>query len=222
MHIPLPGNLTVPLWEGELETPAEVKSFRSGDGVHASIGAPDQWADGQLMGANWQPPQGGRRYHVLRLAFTLRPRGNARVTGADFCLLLGKQGSLIPRVFDAYPRSQTVEMKDSVTFGIGPKFQIGTGAAELAGAEATFDAGVVTPVVTVEGLQEPSVCWRYQAHDKYPLNGSRLMFAVISLPPEMPFTQAQLRLTVTQRDQLGPIPLGVPYNAQFKLQFKIG
>lgn len=77
-------------------------------------------------------------------------------------------------------------------------------------------------MVIVEGLQEPSLCWRYQAHDKYPLSGSRLMFAVVSLPPEMPFTQAQLRLNVTQQDHLGPIPWGVPYNDQFKLRFQIG
>lgn len=142
MHIPLPAKLPAPLWEGELETPDEVRSFAPQTAIYASIGAPEQWADSQLMGANWQPPQGGRRYHVLRLAFTLRPLGRASVTGADFCLRLGKQGSLIPRVFDAYPRQQTVEMKDSVTFGIGPKFQIGTSTAELASAEATFDAGL--------------------------------------------------------------------------------
>ena len=159
---------------------------------------------------------------MLRLAFTLRPRGRAVVTETDFCLLLGKKSNLVPRVFDAFPRQQTVEVKDSVTFGIGPKFKIGTSEVELASAEATFDAGSVTPVVTVEGLQETNVCWRYQAHDKYPLAGSRLMFAVVSLPPDAGKIPAQLRLNVTQRDELGPIPLGVPYNDQFKLQFTIG
>ena len=222
MHIPLPAAPPPPLWEGELEPPDAAKSFAAGHSPRASIGRPEQWADGQLLGDKWQPALGGRRFHMVRLAFTLRPRGLSVVTEAVFCLSLYPQGQLAPLVFDAYPRRQTVELKDSVTFGIGPAFKIGTSEAELAKAEATFDAGIVLPVVTVEGLQEAEVCWRYRAHAKFPLAGSRLMHAVVSLPPGVPRALAALSLSVTQQDRLGPLPFGVPSNDQHNLRFTIG
>ena len=222
MHIPLPASQPPPLWEGDLESPAAVKAYSSDSGIRASIGAPEQWADGQLMGDKWQPPVGGRRFHVVRLAFTLRPRGRAVVTETQFCLKLDPQGARRGLVSDAFPREQTVEMKDSVQFGLGPSFKIGVTEAELARAEVTFDTGVVVPVVTVEGLQEPELCWRYRAHDKFPLTGSRTMHAVISLPSSLPRALATLSLSVTQQDKLGPISLSVPYNDQQKLRFSIG
>ncbi|NUM43803.1 MAG: hypothetical protein HUU38_03785 [Anaerolineales bacterium] len=223
MHIPLSSNAPLPLWEGDLELPETPKSFRGEDGVRATIGSPEQWADGQLMGDKWHPPVGGRRYHVVRLAFTLRPRGRYTVvTEATFCLHLTAQGTQRAFISDAFPRAQTVELKDSVKFGLGPAFKIGTIEAELASAEVTFDAGVVIPVVTVEGIQEPELCWRYRAHDKFPLTGSRIMHAIVSLPPETPRALATLSLSVVQQDKLGPLPLGVPMNEQAKLQFAIG
>jgi len=126
MHISLPVTPPPALWEGDLEAPAEVKSFAPGTAARASIAPPAQWADGLLMGETWLPPIGGSRFHVVRLAFTVRPRGNTVVEDAAFCLRLHPQGALRPTAFDAFPRTETVERKDNVTFGVGPSFKIGT------------------------------------------------------------------------------------------------
>ena len=83
------------LWEGMLEAPAV--TYRGVDSVSASIGEPFQWADGEMLGDKWKPPVGGNRFYLLQLAFTLSPRGNIKVTSADFCLTLNKQGDKHPR-----------------------------------------------------------------------------------------------------------------------------
>lgn len=80
---------TQPLWEGTLEQRA--LAFRGNETVIASIGEPFQWADGEMLGSNWRPPVGGNRFYLVQLAFTLSPRGNVKVTSAEFCLTLGKQ-----------------------------------------------------------------------------------------------------------------------------------
>ena len=193
---------TKALWEGALEQPA--MTFRGADGVAASIGEPFQWADGEMLGGNWRPPVGGNRFYLLQLAFTLSPRGNIKVTSVDFCLTLGKQGDKKALVFDAFPREQTIATDNSVTLGIGPDFKFGTTDVSLAKAEAKFDLGRVIPVVHVEGLQEPKLCWRYSEHAKYPLMGSRRMAAIVSLPDRMKNALATLELTVNAEGRFGP------------------
>lgn len=208
------------LWEGVLETPAV--TYRGAEGVPASIGEPFQWADGEMLGDKWKPPVGGNRFYLIQLAFTLRPQGKMVVTSADFCLALSAQSGKRPLVFDAFPREQTVELKDSLTLGIGPDFKFGTTEASLAKAEATFDFGSVIPVVSVDGLQEPRLCWRYRAHDKFPLTVSRRMVAIVSLPPEVKNTLATLDLTVNAESRLGPIRVAPPVSEQAKLRWIVG
>ena len=169
MHISSLGE-TKNLWEGTLEAPT--LAYHSADGISASIGEPFQWADGEMLGGNWKAPVGGNRFYLLQLAFTLSPRGNIKVTSADFCLSLSLQGGKRALVFDAYPREQTVAMNDSVTLGIGPDFKFGSTDVSVAKAEATIDVGTVVPVVRVEGLHESRLCWKYSEHTKYPLTGS--------------------------------------------------
>lgn len=147
---------TKALWEGALEQPAV--TFRGAESVLASIGEPFQWADGEMLGGNWKPPVGGNRFYLVQLAFTLSPRGNVKVTSAEFRVTLGKQGDKKAVVFDAFPREQTVATDNSVTLGIGPDFKFGTTDASLAKAETKFDLGRVIPVVHVEGLHEPKLC----------------------------------------------------------------
>ncbi len=211
---------TPSLWEGMLETPAV--SFRSMDSVQASIGAPFQWADGDMLGDKWKPPVGGNRFYLLQLAFTLRPQGTLTVTSADFCITLGSQGENRAVVFDAFPREQTVEMKDALTLGIGPDFKFGANEASLAKAEATLDFGSVVPVVRVEGLHEPRLCWRYSEHAKYPLTGSRRMAAIVCLPPGMKSALATLELTVNAEGKFGPIRVSPPVYEQSKLRWVVG
>ncbi len=106
------------LWEGNLESP--VVTYRTTDGVSASIGEPFQWADGEMMGEKWKPPLGNSRFYLLQLAFTLSPRGNVKVTSADFCLSLNAQGGKRALVFDAYQREQTVKWKNSIALDACP------------------------------------------------------------------------------------------------------
>lgn len=208
------------LWEGMLEAPAV--TYRGADGVVASIGEPFQWADGDMLGNKWKPPVGGNRFYLLQLAFTLSPRGNVKVTSADFCLSLSPQGGIRALVFDAYPREQIVEQNNSVTLGIGPDFKFGTTDVSVAKAEATIDVGTVVPVVRVEGLQEPRLCWRYSEHAKYPLAGSRRMVAIVTLPPEMKTALATLGLTVNAEGRFGPIRVSTPETEQSRLRWVVG
>jgi hypothetical protein len=203
-----------------LETPAV--TYRSMGSVQASIGAPFQWADGDMLGDKWKPPIGGNRFYLLQLAFTLRPQGALTVTSADFCITLGAQGENRAVVFDAFPREQTVEMKDALTLSIGPDFKLGGNEASLAKAEATLDFGSVVPVVRVEGLHEPRLCWRYQMHEKFPLTGSRRMAAIVCLPPGMKFALATLELTVNAEGKFGPIRVSPPVYEQSKLRWVVG
>ncbi|MBK9603814.1 MAG: hypothetical protein IPO36_18550 [Anaerolineales bacterium] len=212
---------TKALWEGALEQPA-LAYARGADEISASIGEPFQWADGEMLGGNWKPPVGGNRFYLLQLAFTLSPRGNIKVTSADFCLTLGKQGDKKAVVFDAFPREQTIATDDSVTLGIGPDFKFGTTDASLAKAEAKFDLGSVIPVVHVEGLQESKLCWRYSEHAKYPLAGSRRMVAIVSLPDGMKTTLATLSLTVSAEGRFGPFRVSPPEIEQARLRWVVG
>jgi hypothetical protein len=208
------------LWEGTLEQPAV--TFKGGETVLASIGEPFQWADGEMLGGNWKPPIGGNRFYLVQLAFTLSPRGNVKVTSAEFCLTLGRQGDKKAVVFDAFPREQTVATDNSVTLGIGPDFKFGTTDASLAKAETKFDLGRVIPVVRVEGLHEPKLCWWYSEHAKHPLTGSRKMLAIVSLPDGMKNARATLELTVNAEGRFGPIRVSTPEMEQDRLRWVVG
>ncbi|MEW6031069.1 MAG: hypothetical protein AB1554_16490 [Chloroflexota bacterium] len=210
------------LWDGMLETPASAKSYREADGISASIGEPFQWADGEMLGEKWKPPVGGHRFYLVQLAFTLSPQRNMKVTSADFCLTLSPQGGNRAVVFDAFPREQTVEQSLPVTLGIGPDFKFGTTEASLAKAETTVDFGRAIPVIHVEGLQEPRLCWRYSEHAKYPLKGSRRMVAIVSLPAGMKTALATFELTVTASDRFGKIFLEPPRHDTDRLRFVVG
>jgi hypothetical protein len=211
---------TKALWEGALEQPAV--AYRGTETVLASIGEPFQWADGELLGDKWKPPIGGNRFYLVQLAFTLSPRGNVKVSSADFCLTLGRQADQKAVVFDAFPVEQTVATDHSATLGIGPDFKFGTTEASLAKAEVKFDLGRVIPVVHVEGLQEPKLCWRYSEHAKYPLTGSRRMVAILSLPEGMKTARATLELTVNAEGRFGPIRVSTPETEQDRLRWVVG
>lgn len=210
------------LWDGMLETPASAKTMRGVDGVSASIGEPFQWADGEMLGDKWKPPVGGNRFYLLQLAFTLSPRGNVKVTSAEFCLSLGRQAEKRARVFDAYPREQLAETSLPVTLGIGPDFKFGTTEASLAKAETTIDFGFAVPVIHVEGLHESRLCWRYSEHAKFPLSGSRRMAAIVTLPPEMRTALATFELTVNAEGRYGPIRVSAPETEQSRLRWVVG
>jgi hypothetical protein len=222
MHITTPSELTNILWEGALAPVAEMKTMRGDDALIASIGQPAQWADGQLLGDKWQPPVGGGRYHLLRLAFSLRSSGRTVVSEADFCLRLqgGTGGQAV--VFDAFPLEQTVPQDRSMTVGLSPKLKLTAVEAELGKAEATIDLGRVIPVVRGTGLAEPVFCWRFTAHARYPLAGSRWMVAVVHLPAGTPWAAATLELSATVETRFGPIRLTPPQTAWQQLRYQVG
>jgi hypothetical protein len=221
MHITTHTELTDILWDGLLEPPVVM---RSDTALAASIGRPAQWADGQLLGDKWQPPVGGGRYYLLRLAFSLRPgeRSRASISAADFCLRLHPQAGQQAIVFDAYPREQLVEQERPVTLGIGPALKLGAVDGEAAKAETTIDFGRVLPVIHSDGLGEAAFCWRYSAHRRQPLLGSRAMYAVIHLPAGIARSLATLELAVTAEDRLGPIRLSPPTRDASKLRWVVG
>jgi hypothetical protein len=212
---------TKALWEGMLEQPAV--TYRTADSISASIGEPFQWADGEMLGGNWKPPVGGNRFYLLQLAFTLSPRGNIKVTSADFCLTLGKQADKRAVVFDVFPREQTVEVKNAITLGVGADFKLSPLVeASIGKADITVDFGYVVPVIRVEGLQESKLCWRYAEHAKYPLTGSRRMVAIVSLPDGMKNALATMELTVNAESRFGPIRVSTPETEQAKLRWVVG
>lgn len=221
MHITTPTEPTAALWDGLLEPPVVT---RSDAGLAATIGRPSQWADGVLLGDQWQPPLGGGRYYLLRLAFSLRrsERSQASISAADFCLRLHPQAGQQAIVFDAYPREQLVEQERPVTLGIGPAFKLGAVDVEAAKAETTIDFGRAIPVIHSDGLGEAAFCWRYSAHRRQPLLGSRAMVAVIHLPAGMARSLATLELAVTAQDRLGPIRLSPPERDASKLRWVVG
>jgi hypothetical protein len=145
-----------------------------------------------------------------------------KVTSADFCISLRPQRAQRALVFDAYPREQTVAQNDSVTLGIGPDFKFGATDVSIAKAEATIDVGTVVPVVRVEGLQEPRLCWHYSEHAKFPLTGSRRMVAIVTLPPEMKTALATFELTVNAEGRFGPIRVSTPETEQARLRWVVG
>lgn len=209
------------LWEGALESPAA--TYRGADGVSASIGEPFQWADGEMLGDKWKPPLGGNRFYLLQLAFTLKPSGNMKVTSAEFYLSLNPQGNKKAIVFDAFPREQMVEQKNAITLGVGANFKL-TPLVEvsIAKAETTIDFGYVVPVIQIEGLQEPRLCWRFSGHAKYPLGGSKRMVAIVSLPDGMNNALAKLELNVTAEDRFGKLFLMPPAYDTERLRFVVG
>ncbi len=213
---------TKALWEGALEQPA-LAYTRGADEISASIGEPFQWADGEMLGGNWKPPVGGNRFYLLQLAFTLSPRGNFKVTSVDFYLTLGKQGDKKAVVFDAFPLEQTIEQKNAITLGVGADFKLSSLVeASIGKADITVDFGYVVPVVRAEGLQEPNFVWKYTEHAKYPLTGSKRMYAVVCLPPEMKTALATFELTVNAEGRFGPFRVSTPEMEQAKLRYVIG
>jgi hypothetical protein len=213
---------TKALWEGALEQPAVAYS-RGADEISASIGEPFQWADGEMLGGNWKPPVGGNRFYLLQLAFTLSPRGNIKVTSVDFNLTLGRQGDKKAVVFDAFPLEQTIEQKNAIILGVGADFKLSSIVeASIGKADITVDFGYVVPVIRVEGLQEPKLCWRYSEHAKYPLTGSRRMVAIVSLPAGMKTALATLDLTVSAEGRFGPIRVSTPEMEQERLRWVVG
>lgn len=221
MHITLDSIPQDDLWRGVLQRPAV--TFRGiEDSLPVSIGQPFQWADGQLLGEKWQPPVGGGRFYLLRLAFTLKPRPNQVVTQADFSLSLSPQGAKRAVAFDAFPQEQLAETNLPVKLGIGPDFKLGNAEASLASAETTIDFGYAVPVVRVDGLQEAQLRWHYTAHARHPLEGSRRMLAVVSLPSGMPRALAALELTANAETRYGPIRIGPSEEAQGHLRFTVG
>ena len=213
---------TKALWEGALEQPA-VAYTRGADEISASIGEPFQWADGEMLGGNWKSPVGGSRFYLLQLAFTLSPRGNIKVTSADFNLTLGRQGDKKAVVFDAFPLEQTIEQKNAVTLGVGADFKLSPLVeASIGKADITVDVGYVVPVIRTEGLQASKFAWRFTEHAKYPLTGSKRMYAVVCLPPEMKTALATFELTVNAEGRFGPIRVSTPELEQDRLRWVVG
>ena len=221
MQINFQSEPITPLWEGALE-PSGV-TYRGTAGSFASIGTPFHWSSGQMLGEKWQPPAGWGYFYLVRLSFSLRPASGCQVEEAQFRLKLDPQGALRAVAFDAYPQRQVQERPRPVTLGLGLGFKLGEVVeAKVAKAETTFDFGNVLPVVELDGLQQSELCWRFTAHAKHPLSGSRLVCAVLALPAGMPTVLARLELEAKVRSKMDILRLFTPENARRNLSCVIG
>lgn len=94
MHITTPTEPTTALWDGLLEPPVVM---RSDAGLAATIGRPAQWADGVLLGDQWQPPE----LRALGKALTLMLVGDTSPSldglPPDMASAVRGQGRCIPQ-----------------------------------------------------------------------------------------------------------------------------
>lgn len=220
MHIDINTFPDDSLWDGELVSP--IQTYGPSDQLSATIGRPFQWAENVLLGEKWQPPIGGSRFYLVQLAFTLRPGSRQTITEANFSLSLSPHPGKQAVVFDAYPREQLVEQSRPIKLGLGPELKFKDAEASVAGVETTLDFGYAIPVIRVEGLQESKLCWRYAAHAKHPLTGSRRMLAIIALPAGLTRTLATFALDATVETRFGLFRLTTPEDVHSKLHMVVG
>jgi hypothetical protein len=185
-----------PGWSGELVPPQEMFTARGSTLPRVSLGKPDWWSDQAILGDQWHPPDGGQRYGLARFKFSLRPESPTTIEQAEFTIhLLPQGGGRNPVAFDLFPREVMAERSRSLKVGIGPSLTFAEFEGSLGNVETTIDTSDVVPVITADGLGEATVRWTFQSQRKYPLNGSRIVYAIVELPPQVPAVRASLHLT---------------------------
>ncbi len=198
------------VWDGALEPPPDAQTFttRGGDGLpRVSIGRPVWWSDQKVLGEQWVPPAGGRRYGLARFAFSLRPEGRQAVKRAEFIVYLFATGSgKRPIAFDLFPKTTTEEQTGSRTVGLDPKFKF-VKAVEVSGlkAETTMDVTQAVPVITVDGIGENFARWAFESRPAHPLVGSQVVYATVELPPGAEAARASVHLSAEVTGSFGPI-----------------
>ncbi len=192
-------------WEGELAPPGGV--FARGDGLPTvSLGRPAWWSDGEMLGKEWVPPAGGRRYGLARFAFSLRPGARQEVKRVEFVVHLhAKGGGQRPLVFDLFPKAVTEEQTGEFKVGVGPDFKFMGAEASLANVETTINLKQAVPVITADGVGESVARWVFQSRPAHPLLGSQSAYVVVELPPGVEAARASLLLSAEVTTRFGPM-----------------
>ncbi len=211
-------------WTGELVRPQGQFATRGSDLPHVSLGKPDWWSDEAIMGAKWRPPDGGQRYGLARFKFSLRPKSRQTIRQAQFTVrLLPKGGGRNPLAFDLFPRQVTEERSRSLKVGIGPDLTFAEFEASLGSLETSLDTSYVVPVITADGLGESSLRWTFQSQRKHPLTGSRVVYAIIELPPNVAAVRVSLHLSARVKTGLGDlITAFLPHEAEDRGSWVLG
>jgi len=194
-------------WEGELAPPEGVFAKGGGDLPTVSLGRPAWWSDGKVLGKEWVPPAGGKRYGLARFVFSLRPGARQEVKGVEFVVHLhAKGGGARPVVFDLFPKAVTEEQTGMRTVGVDPKLKF-VDAIEVSGlkAETTINVRQAMPVITADGVGESVARWVFQSRPAHPLIGSQSAFVVVELPPGVEAARASLLLSAEVTTRLGPV-----------------
>jgi|CXWL01.1.fsa_nt_gi hypothetical protein len=207
-------------WEGELAPPEGV--FAKGDGLPTvSLGRPAWWSDGKVLGKEWVPPAGGRRYGLARFAFSLRPGARQEVKRVEFVVHLhAKGGGARPVVFDLFPKAVTEEQTGTRTLGLDPKFKF-VDAVEVSGlkAETTINVRQAVPVITADGVGESVARWVFQSRPAHPLIGSQSAYVVVELPPGVAAARASLLLSAEVTTRFGPMRGLLPEDERERLSW---
>lgn len=196
-------------WTGDLVQAQETfaSGFRGRGGAlpRVSLGKPDWWSDQAVLGKTWHPPDGGQRYGLVRFKFSLRPEAYQKIDKADFTVrLLPAGGGPNPVAYDVYPQQITTPRDSSVKIGLGPSLSFGEVEGSLGSVETTLDTTSVVPVITASGLGESTIRWTFDHQRDHLLTGSRVVYALIELPPGISAVRASLHLSArVQHTNLG-------------------
>jgi len=213
-------------WRGELEPPPGQPVFRSGGGglLKVSIGRPTWWPGEAILGSDWHSPAGDRKYGLARFAITVAPDESQTVKSADLNIELTAPGSSErPVAFDLYPRELNQIRKDSLKLTISPALSFMEVEAALGGAELTLDLTNAVPVITAYGVGQTAVRWRFKSQAAHPLDGSRVVYAIIERPSAAHTVEAKIRLSAQTKTGFTAYMLGqVPQNAADSLTFTLG
>jgi hypothetical protein len=167
-----------------------------------SIGRPRAWAIDQLV-SNQQLPREVKAsferemFFIVRLACSFRPqRGDVSVAWAQLAMYLkpDEQG-LVPLAFDLYPKSVERERKVGKRISLSPSLKFYDIEASVGEFAYSVDYPDIEPVLTATGIDEATPSWNFTAAPGFPLNGAKLLHAVIAAPRMLNRLSVALNLT---------------------------
>ncbi|HEY9075867.1 MAG TPA: serine protease [Anaerolineaceae bacterium] len=163
------------LWNGRL-----ISEPASKYGIDASIGMPVLRSASALWGIDPVTPVPGYMLCLLQCAFTLRS-SMLRPRQVDFNIELSTNYGA-PIILDAFPTEAFNIAPYPVTLTAAPDGTLAVVSNAKPSGNAIIHYGVVHPIIRFYGIQESRACWRFEAHPKAALEGSRKMFAMLAVP----------------------------------------
>ena len=157
-------------------------------------------------GAAGKAPEGGYSYGLVRVAFSLRPKGWQEVRRAELVVgLQSENDGARPVAFDLAPRAEAEEQTGKFALGIGPNFKFSSMDVTLAKAETTIDLRRAFPVITADGIGESTARWVFVSRPAHPLVGSLIVYAIVQMPQGVEAARVSLFLNAEMTTRFGPI-----------------